>query len=522
MPERRPFDPSRIAPPESAHSAGGGGAALLSPRSVNELVRGALARQIPPTLRVLGEIGDITQPRSGHLYLSLKDNSSELSCVMWRSAAAKLKFSPEPGMEVVATGGLDVYTPRGTYQLIVRKLEPRGVGGLEIAFRQLKERLEREGLFDQARKKQLPKIPRRIAVVTSPTGAAIRDILRTLARRFPLVEILVYPVRVQGTGAAAEIAEAVRLLNQHATALQGIDAMIVGRGGGSLEDLWAFNEEVVARAIAASVIPVISAVGHEIDMSISDMVADVRAATPTAAAELIAPRLLDLTDQLDRNISRAMRAVGHATELARHRLDAVHAHERLARPLNRLREWGQLVDERERRLLESFRNLYRQTRERLSVGEVALLRYGPSARCAQASRDLERRGYRMSDLLHRRLLSEERSLHIIFTRLRQRHPSDRIARFGEHLRQLRLRAANSVHQSISHHQNILRARLDAVRACDPRRVLERGYSITRATRTRRILTSIEDIKDGMRISTELADGEFRGTADDPRQPGLFD
>jgi len=264
--ERLPFDPARIRRPAPPRDAGG--PTLLSVRQVNELVRGAIAAHLPPTLHVLGEIGDLSRPASGHLYLTLKDPSSELRCVMWRSTAASLKFAPEAGMEVIATGSLEVYTPRGTYQLIVRKLEPRGVGALEVAFRQLKEKLEREGLFDPRRKKPLPRIPERIAVVTSPTGAAIRDILHTLARRFPALEIIVFPVRVQGEGAAEEIAAAIRLLNEHAAALGGLDLAIVGRGGGSLEDLWAFNEEVVARAIAASRIPIVSAVGHEVDVKI--------------------------------------------------------------------------------------------------------------------------------------------------------------------------------------------------------------------------------------------------------------
>jgi hypothetical protein len=262
MAERQPFDPSRIQVPESERLPPVELPGTITPRQVNELVRGALARHIPQTLHVLGEIADLSRPQSGHIYFSLKDPHSELRCAMWRSTAVKLKFQPEPGMEVIATGGLEVYTPRGTYQLIVRKLEPRGVGALEVAFRQLKERLEREGLFDPARKKPLPKIPQRIAVVTSPTGAAIRDIVQTLARRFPALEILVWPVRVQGEGAAAEIAEAIRQLNRHAAALGGIDVAIVGRGGGSLEDLWAFNEEVAARAIAASEIPIILSPSH--------------------------------------------------------------------------------------------------------------------------------------------------------------------------------------------------------------------------------------------------------------------
>jgi exodeoxyribonuclease VII large subunit len=520
--QRQPFDPSRVRVPESERCRGAESLATLTPRAVNELVRGVLARHIPSTLHVLGEIGDFSRPNSGHLYFSLKDAHSELRCVMWRSTAAKLKFALEPGMEVIATGGLEVYTPRGTYQLIVRKLEPRGVGALEVAFRQLKERLEREGLFDPRRKKPLPRIPERIAVVTSPTGAAIRDILQTLTTRFPAVEIIVFPVRVQGEKAAGEIAAAIGQLNRHAPALGGIDAMIVGRGGGSLEDLWAFNEEIVARAIAASRIPVVSAVGHEVDVSISDLVADVRAATPTAAAELIAPRSADLLEQLKRQVARTPRAARHTLELARSRLEALRVRDWLARPLSRVRECGQLVDERQQRLRLVAGDRFRTAREHLSRAELAILRFGTGAQFARLGQRLEQRVFRVCGAAEHLLVRRERRLNAGVARLQGLLPAQRLARYDEHLRQTSDRIAARLRQSLAHHRRLLRTRMEAIDACDPQRVLRRGYSVTRAARTRRVIRSIEEIKDGMRIVTELADGEFRSTADDPQQPGLFD
>jgi len=271
MAAQRPiFDPARMAAKEEPALA----ARSMTVTQLNALVKRVLGNGLPATIHLTGQISNYSRPGSGHLYFTLKDENSEVRAVMWKTAATTVKFKIEDGMEVVATGGVDVYEPRGQYQFYVRKLEPKGVGNLELAFRQLYDRLSREGLFDNDRKKTIPKYPRRIGIVTSPTGAAIHDILQTLRRRFPCIEVMLYPVRVQGEGAANEIAAAIRKLNEQATALGGIDVMIVGRGGGSLEDLWAFNEEVVARAIFDSSIPVISGVGHEVDVTIADLVAD--------------------------------------------------------------------------------------------------------------------------------------------------------------------------------------------------------------------------------------------------------
>lgn len=522
MAERLPFDPTRIQVPQSERLPAAGVPAMLTPREVNELVRGALARHIPATLHVLGEIGELSRPQSGHLYFTLKDAASELRCVMWRSSAARLRFTLEPGMEVIATGGLEVYTPRGTYQLIVRKLEPRGIGALEVAFRQLKERLEREGLFDPRRKKPLPRIPQRIAVVTSPTGAAIRDIVQTLRRRFPVAEVLLFPVRVQGEGAAAEIATAIRLVNRLADALGGIDVAIVGRGGGSLEDLWAFNEEIVARAIAASDIPIVSAVGHEVDVSISDLVADLRAATPTAAAELVTPQLADLLAWLERQAARVERAANHRLELARSRLGATLAYDGLARPLARIRERGQLLDERQQRLQRITAERFRRLRERLGEADKRILRFGAGARFAELRALLERQAHRLGRAAEQLPRLGERQLHALTARLERALPIRRLARHAEHLRQTAARLGAGLRQAIASQRKMLEARLRAVAACDPKRVLQRGYSITRDADSRRVIRSVRQVRDRQRILTELADGEFHATAEDPRQPGLFE
>jgi exodeoxyribonuclease VII large subunit len=255
---------------------------ILSVSDLTKQIKGVLELGFS-NLLVQGEISNFKLHSSGHLYFTLKDQGSQINAVMWRGRAGSLLFKPTDGMKVIARGNITVYEPRGNYQLDCLSLQPLGVGELQLAFERLKQKLFAEGLFSDENKKALPEFPQRIGIVTSPTGAAIQDIISVLSRRMPSVEIILVPVKVQGIGAGEEIAEAINDLNESGL----IDVMIVGRGGGSLEDLWAFNEEVVARAIFASHIPVISAVGHEIDFSISDFVADLRAPTPSAAAELV-------------------------------------------------------------------------------------------------------------------------------------------------------------------------------------------------------------------------------------------
>ena len=313
------FDPDRMSVSADAPAT----PRTLTVSQLNALVKRVLGDQLPGTIHLIGEISNLSRPASGHVYLTLKDDRGEVRCAMWRSSVSALKFAPADGQEVIATGHVELYEPRGQYQFQIRKLEPRGTGALELAFRQLRARLARDGLFEAGRKKPIPRYPRHIAVVTSATGAAVRDILKTLKRRCPCVSVFLYPVRVQGDGAAREIADAVTRLNRCAAALGGIDAMIVGRGGGSLEDLWAFNEEIVARAIYASRIPVISAVGHEVDVTIADLVADLRAPTPTAAAELAVPILDEVLETLTRHESRIRRAARHRLDLSRSRIEAV-------------------------------------------------------------------------------------------------------------------------------------------------------------------------------------------------------
>ncbi|NOY06477.1 MAG: exodeoxyribonuclease VII large subunit [Chlorobi bacterium] len=253
---------------------------------------------------VTGEISNFRRHSSGHLYFTLKDKDAQISAVMFKGNAYSLFFSPTDGMEVLCRGDISVYEPRGNYQLLVREMAPRGAGALQLAFEKLKRKLYEEGLFDENRKQPLPKYPERIGIVTSPTGAAVRDMISVIQRRFPVARLVLAPVSVQGAQAASEIADAIRRFNEKGD----VDVLIIGRGGGSLEDLWAFNEEVVARAIAESTIPVISAVGHEVDYTIADFVADVRAATPSMAGEIVVPEQRELLETLS-NFSYTLTAL---------------------------------------------------------------------------------------------------------------------------------------------------------------------------------------------------------------------
>ncbi|MCA8916442.1 MAG: exodeoxyribonuclease VII large subunit [Planctomycetes bacterium] len=318
----------------------------MDPISVTELSNQIKRTLEPPfsNVAVTGELGNYRGPHhSGHVYCNLKDAGAQLRLIIWRGTFERLKFKLEDGLEVVITGKLDVYARRGEYSLVATSVSPKGVGGLQLAFQQMYERLEREGLFDEDHKKPLPEYPQRIAVITSPTGAAIRDIITTAQRRNRLVEIFVYPAKVQGDGSAEQIARAIRKINALNSALQ-IDAMIVGRGGGSLEDLWAFNEEPVARAIFESDIPVISAVGHEVDTTIADLVADYRAPTPTAAAEILVPELAGMVELVSEYRLKLSKGLRHTLEIWRGRLETMQ--ERLAGlgPLNQLRREQQRLD----------------------------------------------------------------------------------------------------------------------------------------------------------------------------------
>lgn len=315
---------------------------------------------------VEGEVSNLAFPASGHIYYTLKDSGAMLRCVMFRSSAKALKFRLEEGMALVVRGRLSIYDQRGEYQLIAEYAEPKGVGALQTAFMQLKERLAGEGLFDEAHKQALPRMPQRVGIVTSVSGAALQDILNVLGRRNAGLDLLISPVRVQGEGAAAEIATAIDDLNR----LQAADVLIVGRGGGSFEDLWAFNEELVARAVYQSKIPVISAVGHETDWTICDFIADLRAPTPSAAAELVCTAREELLNQLDALFHRLQQAMSGQLRLRAQTL--VGLNRALHDPSRLLGHQVQRVDDLSERLDLALRNLIARRREQLARHEQSL------------------------------------------------------------------------------------------------------------------------------------------------------
>ena len=313
-------------------------------------------------ISIVGEISNIRKPSSGHVYLTLKDRNAQLQAVVFRNTANKIKFELKDGMEIISFGSITVYEPRGQYQIIIDQIEPKGIGALQLAFQQLKEKLEKEGLFDVSRKKPIPFIPQKIGIVTSPTGAAIKDILNIIERRFANVEILLYPVKVQGDGAAEEIAEAIVELNK----LPDIDVIIAGRGGGSLEDLWAFNEEVVARSIYNSIIPVISAVGHEIDITIADLVADKRALTPSEAGELVVPQKDLLLNILEKCKLRLFQSLTNKLKLSKDKLAGVANSYAMRQPFDKFHRLQQRLDEFAQRLNLNITHALNTEREKLS------------------------------------------------------------------------------------------------------------------------------------------------------------
>ena len=299
-----------------------------------------------------GEISNFKAHTRGHFYFTIKDEGSRINAVMFASNASKVKFTPEDGMKILVTGRISVYEATGGYQIYVNEMMEDGVGNLYVAFEQLKKKLASEGLFDEARKKRIPKIPERVGVITAPTGAAIRDIISTINRRFPLTEVILLPSLVQGEGAKEDIVRQIKRAEDY-----NLDVLIVGRGGGSIEDLWAFNEEIVARAISQCPIPVISAVGHEIDFTIADFVADLRAPTPTGAAEIAVPNKTDVINYINQLNLRSRKAVGTILELKKKKLDSIKGHYILNNPLDLYSAKIQKLDYLTENLVKNYKNI---------------------------------------------------------------------------------------------------------------------------------------------------------------------
>ena len=321
-----------------------------------------------PAVWVEGEISNLRAPSSGHAYFTLKDDLAQLRCVLFRSRGRRVRFELADGLQVLLFGGLDVYAARGEYQLVVELMEPKGLGALQLAFEQLKRKLDAEGLFDAARKRALPRFPRAIGIVTSPTGAALRDILHVIGRRFAGLRLLVAPVRVQGEGAALDVAQALENLCE----LKDLDVVIVARGGGSIEDLWAFNDESVARAIVACTVPVISAVGHETDFTIADFAADLRAPTPSAAAALVVREKLHVLRGLAHLYGRLSKGMESRVAEERQRLLVLAGRRVLTEPGRALREWHRRLDDLSARMRLAARGHHRHVAHRVALATNAL------------------------------------------------------------------------------------------------------------------------------------------------------
>ncbi|MEE9170627.1 MAG: exodeoxyribonuclease VII large subunit [bacterium] len=427
---------------------------ILTVSALNQLIRLHL-EEVFPEVWVEGEISNLRIPSSGHTYLTLKDTSSQIRVVIFRSSGRLLRFIPKDGMRVICRGQVSVYEPRGEYQLRVTYIEPRGIGALQLAFEQLRERLKKEGLFDPARKRPLPFLPRKIGVVTSSTGAVIMDILKVLHRRFANVQVLLNPVPVQGEGAAQSIASAIEEFNH----MRGIDVLIVGRGGGSLEDLWAFNEEVVARAIYASRIPVISAVGHEVDYTISDFVADLRAPTPSAAAEMVVQSKTDLIQRINSWADRLQMAM-------RVTLESYHAH--LKRQITTLRDPQKAIQ-------ASF----------LRVDEL-------DSRIRQAAYNTLRHHQKQHAHLRDVLLYQS--------------PVESLKRFSLGLNHVLMRLRQGMGFVLKARQSRLEGILGCLDSLSPLAILNRGYSLTYRLPQMRLVKKASQVVRGDRVQVRLHQG----------------
>ena len=412
-------------------------------------------------VQVEGECSNVRRPASGHLYFTLKDADAQISAVFFRGSQRDAALLPTDGAQVKLTGSLTVYPRGGNYQVIVQQVEPAGIGALQQAFEALKRSLHKEGLFSPERKRPLPVLPQRIGIVTSPTGAAIRDILQVIERRFPRMHVIVAPTKVQGPGAADEIAQALEDVNR-----LGVDVIICGRGGGSIEDLWAFNEEPVARAIAASTAPVISAVGHEIDTTIADYVADLRAPTPSAAAELVIAREEEFAQTLDHQRHRINQALLQRVERLRARCEQASQHYVFREPDHLVAQFQNRVERAQGRLTRSLTSAVQSPR-----------------------RQLDRYNLRLPHALHATLP-------------RYQH------RFEHAQRSL----PSLVQSELTHWRDRLGHAQARLRALDPKRVLERGFSLT-TDADGRVVSTTDQLAAGKSVVTRLANGTFDATVD---------
>ncbi len=469
---------------------------------LNREARAVLESGFPESVQVRGEISNLARPNSGHMYFSLKDQDSQVRCAMFRSANRRLQFNPEDGMEVTARAAVGLYEGRGEYQLIVERLEPAGVGALQQAFEQLKKKLRAEGLFGDDRKQALPAFPRAIGVVTSPAGAALRDVLRVLERRYPAARVVIYPTAVQGADAARQIAAALDTADRR----RECDVLIVARGGGSLEDLWSFNEEVVARAIHRCAVPVISGIGHETDFTIADFVADLRAATPSAAAELAGPNAQELADRLC--------ALG---QKLRSRMDGLlntqrqyiaQLRKQLPAPVYLLQNLAQRVDDLARRSQSAASGGIASRRTRLAQLAGAVRERNPV-------HQLKLRGEQCAQLDRRLRLAAVNGIAVRRARLaqlagavRERNPIHQLKAHGEQCAQLDRRLRSHIGAALQARRRQLDFLRRALQAVSPLATLERGYAIV-TDEQENIIRGADQLRENQVIHTKLARGSIQ-------------
>jgi exodeoxyribonuclease VII large subunit len=467
-----------------------------------------------PDVWVEGEVSNCHAAQSGHLYFTLKDARASIRCVCFRDQVRGLKFRPEDGLHVTVRGGLSVYDVRGEYQIYVTNIEPVGLGALQLAFEQLKKRLQDEGLFDQGRKKPLPVLPLCIGVVTSPTGAAIRDILRVLKRRFPNAHVRLYPVKVQGDGAAKEIAAAVNYFNRAKFA----DVLIVGRGGGSLEDLWAFNEEIVARAIAASEIPIITGIGHEADFTIADFVADLRAPTPSAAAELV----VRSRQEFERHIAERERQLVHQIRYwisqRRHRVRDLETHRGFRRLETLVRRRRQQLDELSSSLAIGLRLRLGTTRQRLTKASARIGSFDLRGRAAVVRRRIDQHRLALVSALERQMTRKRRAYSAAQVRFAALDLRARVARWRHIVEQRAAALEARIRRAlIAKRQRFEAAKLQ-LEERSPFRILERGYAIAYDSNGK-VLRSPDQVALNDDISVRLARGELGATVRRKKKSG---
>ena len=494
---------------------------MLTVSQVTKLIEKAVRAGTPASLNVRGEVSNFKHNQaSGHAYFTLKDADSCINCVMFRSEFEQVKFRPQDGMELLATGNVRIFAAQGKYQLYVNALQPLGAGALELAFQQLRMKLEAEGLFAAERKRVLPRYPARLVIITSRETAALQDMLKVL-RRFPWVRLTLAHVPVQGEGAGRQIAAAVAFVNRNREAIGNPELILLGRGGGSLEDLWAFNDEQLARAIFASRLPIITGIGHEVDVSIADLVADHHAHTPTEAATVAVAQWSKIHELIPAIQNRLQREIRNVNQDARHRLSAIEQHEIFRRPTDRIDDLRAVLDDRQQSLLLGIHGHLRAGQQKLQSLSDRLQRQTPATQLARGSARLEQMQRNLFAGLQGRLQQKRDELATQASQLAEHHPRGRINLEHSQLTAIADRLKRSIQIDLRQRVGRIDSLSTHLEALSPQRVLERGFTVTRLKKTGAIVRQSTDLRERDQIITRFSDGEVESTVEDKQQPKLF-